>query len=145
MYQTILAAIDGSSHSDRVLDHAIALTKTCGAKLHIMTVYRHHSPSESSLSMIRSKDLETPESALKSYAKEVAEYGAGKAKDAGVTAKTHAVRGAPSRKIVDQAKKLDADLIILGKRGLGDMGGFLLGGVSHKVTSLAPCACLTVK
>ena len=37
------------------------------------------------------------------------------------------------------------DLIVMGRRGLGDLGGLLMGSVSHKVCHLADCACLTVK
>nr|WP_312860533.1 universal stress protein [Mesorhizobium sediminum] len=43
------------------------------------------------------------------------------------------------------ARDENFDLIVLGSRGLGDVEGFLLGSVSHKVTSLASCPCLTVK
>jgi nucleotide-binding universal stress UspA family protein len=33
----------------------------------------------------------------------------------------------------------------MGRRGLGDAAGLLLGSVSHKVVYLAECPCLTVK
>ena len=38
-----------------------------------------------------------------------------------------------------------ADLIVMGRRGLGDLGGLLLGSVSHKVAQAVDCSCLTVK
>jgi len=34
---------------------------------------------------------------------------------------------------------------VIGRRGLGRVGGTLLGSVSLKVNHLADCACLTVK
>ena len=46
--------------------------------------------------------------------------------------------------IAGYAKANAIDLIVMGRRGLGAIGGLLLGSVSHKVTQLAPCACMTV-
>jgi nucleotide-binding universal stress UspA family protein len=36
-------------------------------------------------------------------------------------------------------------MIFLGSRGLGDIKGLLMGSVSHKVTQLAECTCVSVK
>jgi nucleotide-binding universal stress UspA family protein len=52
--------------------------------------------------------------------------------------------GDPATTILDAAKQEHADIIVMGRRGLGDLAGLLLGSVSHKVTHLAECACLTV-
>ncbi len=53
--------------------------------------------------------------------------------------------GDPASAILAVAKEADADLIVMGRRGLGDLAGLLLGSVSQKVTHLAECACLTVR
>jgi nucleotide-binding universal stress UspA family protein len=53
--------------------------------------------------------------------------------------------GDPAAAILRAADDEAADLIVLGRRGLGDLAGLLLGSVSHKVAHLASCACLTVK
>ena len=45
----------------------------------------------------------------------------------------------PSRAIVAFAKRDGTDLIVMGSRVHGDIEGVLLGGVSHKVSSLAKC------
>jgi nucleotide-binding universal stress UspA family protein len=50
---------------------------------------------------------------------------------------------APS--IIAVAKDIDADLIVLGSRGLSDLKGLLLGSVSHKVANLAEVPVITVK
>ncbi len=47
--------------------------------------------------------------------------------------------------IVRQARRLKADLILMGSRGLSDIQGFLLGSISRRVASLAPCSILVVK
>jgi nucleotide-binding universal stress UspA family protein len=43
------------------------------------------------------------------------------------------------------AKRREADVIIMGSRGLGTVEGILLGSVSHKVVSLADCKVMTVR
>jgi nucleotide-binding universal stress UspA family protein len=53
--------------------------------------------------------------------------------------------GDPATAILRAADDEAADIIVLGRRGLGDLAGLLLGSVSHKVMNLASCACLTVK
>ncbi len=47
--------------------------------------------------------------------------------------------------VFDVAKAQNADLIVLGCRGLGHMEGLLQGSVSHKVNTHAICTCITVK
>ena len=53
--------------------------------------------------------------------------------------------GDPAAAIRDLAREEKPDIIVMGRRGLGDLAGLLLGSVSQKVLHLAECACLTVK
>lgn len=53
--------------------------------------------------------------------------------------------GNPAEAILDTAKQVDADLIVVGTRGLSGLKELLLGSVSHKVIQLSPCSCLVVK
>ena len=53
--------------------------------------------------------------------------------------------GPIARSIVARAKSFQADLIIIGSRGMGDVEGKLRGGVSHRVETLAKCPVLVVK
>ena len=53
--------------------------------------------------------------------------------------------GDPARSILSQARDCDADLIVMGTRGLSDLQGFFVGSVSHKVSHLAGCTCITVR
>ena len=63
----------------------------------------------------------------------------------GGTVSTALEVGDPASAIAEYAKANAVDLIVMGRRGLGAIGGLLLGSVSHKVTQLAPCACMTVR
>ncbi len=53
--------------------------------------------------------------------------------------------GDPAHQILECAEHAAADLIVLGSRGLGDLGGLFIGSVSHKVSHLSKCTCTTVK
>ena len=58
---------------------------------------------------------------------------------------TQVAEGSAAGQIVALAESGGADMIFLGSRGLGDVGGLLMGSVSHKVMHLAPCTCVAVK
>jgi nucleotide-binding universal stress UspA family protein len=47
--------------------------------------------------------------------------------------------------ICEYCKNVDADLVIVGRRGLGLLKGVLLGSVSEKVLKNSPCSVLVVK
>ncbi len=53
--------------------------------------------------------------------------------------------GEPAKTILDAAKDTKADMIVMGNRGLSDLQGMLVGSVSHKVSHLAECTCVTVR
>ncbi len=46
--------------------------------------------------------------------------------------------------ILETARDIDADAIFAGKRGRGRLAGVLLGSVSQKLASLAPCMVVIV-
>jgi nucleotide-binding universal stress UspA family protein len=52
--------------------------------------------------------------------------------------------GSPSEVIVSTAEEQKVDLIVMGARGLGPIKERLLGSVSHRILTLAPCATLIV-
>ena len=52
--------------------------------------------------------------------------------------------GSPVEVIVSVAQEQKADLIVMGARGLGPVKERLLGSVSHRILTLAPCATLIV-
>ena len=58
---------------------------------------------------------------------------------------TRVVDGDPAGNIIAAAEHENAELVIMGRRGLGNVAGLVMGSVSHKVAHVAECACLTVK
>lgn len=53
--------------------------------------------------------------------------------------------GKPAKRILDAADETHADMIVMGNRGLGEIEGLFIGSVSHKVSHLSKCTCITVK
>ena len=53
--------------------------------------------------------------------------------------------GHAAREIVDDAIEVDADVIVLGSRGRGDLAGLLLGSTAHKVIHLSDRPVLVVR
>jgi len=60
----------------------------------------------------------------------------------GVEIERVVVCGLPSRALLDAAR--DADLLVVGSRGLGGFKGLLLGSVSQQVTQHAQCPVVVV-
>ncbi|MEQ1628810.1 MAG: universal stress protein [Nitrospira sp.] len=61
------------------------------------------------------------------------------------TFQTVLAHGPFAKTIAMQAKRLKADLILMGSRGLSDIKAFLLGSTSRQVAAVAPCSLLVVK
>lgn len=145
MFKKILVPVDGSETAFKALKLAIELARSCAADLIILSVYRHHGLREASMSMVRPIEPENMDKVLLNYSKDVAE----KCKQYSIEQGVKKVRGfvksgQPSRTIVNFAQQHKIDLIVIGSRGLGAMEGYLLGSVSHKVTSLAECPVMVV-
>jgi nucleotide-binding universal stress UspA family protein len=58
---------------------------------------------------------------------------------------TTLAHGPLAQTIVRQARRVKADLILIGSRGLSDIQGFLLGSISRQVASIARCSVFVVK
>jgi nucleotide-binding universal stress UspA family protein len=52
--------------------------------------------------------------------------------------------GDPAQTILETARGEPLDMLVLGRRGRGRLAGLLLGSVSQKLASLAPCSVVIV-
>ncbi|WP_424984207.1 universal stress protein [Maritalea sp. S77] len=148
MFKSILVPFDGSPGAEKALNQAIELihyNREDDSKLNILTVYRHHSMLEASLSMVRPNEPGNMDDVMREHATEVAERAKAIAKDAGCK-NVHAFvsPGGVARTIVKFADKHDNDLIVIGSRGMGSVEEYLLGSVSHKVTGLSKRPVLVI-
>ena len=150
MITSILVPVDGSAHALAAVELASDLAQKYDARLtlvHVMTeLGSGRVPDElRDLARLEHVDL-TDSDLLKGVATRILDDAERKAREKGFRrTETVLEAGDPGQRIVDLAKERKADLIVMGRRGLGDLRGLLLGSVSHKVAQLAGCACLTVK
>jgi nucleotide-binding universal stress UspA family protein len=65
--------------------------------------------------------------------------------EAGVQAKLLLAMGDPADEILRAAREQGFDLIVVGNRGLSPVKAFLVGSVSSRIVSHAPCSVLVVR
>ena len=98
------------------------------------------------VSMIPLNAGETSDAVLNAVAKQVLRAARNAAREHGVkTVREVTEDGDPAQCVLDVAKAEGVDLIVMGSRGLSDLKGLLVGSVSHKVSHLAECTCVTVR
>jgi nucleotide-binding universal stress UspA family protein len=79
-------------------------------------------------------------------ARELLEEQAQRLRSAGGTvAGTHLKKGRPAEEIAYLAQELEADLVVVGSRGLGLVKRLVVGSVSERVVQLDPCPTLVVR
>jgi nucleotide-binding universal stress UspA family protein len=84
------------------------------------------------------------ESQVATYFDELLARARAEAANAGVTLETEAVRGHASQAIVDYARQIGADLIVVGQHGHAGMLDRMLGSTSDRVVDTAGCSVLVV-
>jgi nucleotide-binding universal stress UspA family protein len=83
--------------------------------------------------------------ALDALSEQVLAHAKQGAQRAGVSdVEVHAGWGDPAEVIIETARRQQVDAIVMGRRGRGRLAGLLLGSVSQKVASLAPCVVILV-
>ncbi|MBI5074743.1 MAG: universal stress protein [Nitrospirae bacterium] len=136
--KNILIATDGSLHSEKALHEAINLAKSCGTKLHVMSVVEVNEEYEALAPQVVEKADEEAKMFLDA-AQKCAER-----EKVDVSIIVH--RGEdPAHFIVEEAEKLKADMIVMGKHGRRKgLKKLFVGSVTAKVISHAHCKILVV-
>jgi nucleotide-binding universal stress UspA family protein len=137
----ILVATDGSACADRAIDMAANLAKATGRELVIMTAGNSTGEDVRKLAQAEGGLAE----ALELISTETLQRASARARSQGAkSVKARVAWGDPAECIIDMARQCEADMIVVGRRGRGQLTGLLLGSVSQKLVSLAPCAVVVV-
>lgn len=141
MFQSILAAIDGSKKSEAALDIAIGEAKLHGAALHV--VYVIETGLFSSIPM--DNTWEVIYGLLENQGKEAQLAAAKRAENQGVGITTHLKQGHAGNEILKLARDLGADLIVLGSHGKSNLDRILLGSVSSFIVGHSLITTMVVR
>ena len=150
MITQILVAVDGSDHASRAVDLAADLAERYGAGLTLLHVMSEVGSAAIPPELSEYARLEhvrvTERDLFKSAASAIVHAAAERVASAGhPRPKTRIAEGHAAQEIIDAAEDIDADMIVMGRRGLGGVQSLLLGSTSHKVAHAAPCTVVTVK
>ncbi len=175
MIPNILVATDGSNTADRAIEFAADLASRLGVRLTVGHVLQHgaraeelnrmaevehlvrHAASEarqnfanvpSNIDAIFTSTLSGAEKAriIAMIGEEIVDRAARRAKDAGAKdVSIRVVNGDYDEGILEMAKDVGADTIVIGQRGLGRLQRVFQGSVSQKVNQQADCTVVTVR
>ncbi len=138
MFKTILCAIDGSAATERQLLYVMHFGKTEDAALHVVHAYllpSHYCAQEG---------YETLIDEYQRVAHHVVEDALHYLRETGVDARGEALEGAPVDVILEEASRINADLILIGSRNPTDFSKTLLGSVSQQVLNAARIPVLVI-
>lgn len=143
-YHTIVVGTDGSESSFRAVDRAAKVAADTGARLVLLCAYHPMPEREVQRAQDQLRDEaflvvgSTPAESALSIARD-------RAVAAGATdVETRAVEGEAVEALIEATRKYEADLLVVGNRGLNTLVGRILGSVPSEVTRKAPCDVLVV-
>lgn len=145
MFSTILLSYDGSDHAKKALEVAANLARTYDAELHLSHTPQIDTPTIVAGPFVSALEMPPTNEQVAEAGQQIVDEAVKLATEAGVTFKeTHVGRGSPADHTLADAEAIGADLIVMGRRGLGALGALVLGSVSQAVAHGSKCACLTV-
>jgi nucleotide-binding universal stress UspA family protein len=138
MFKAIVWSTDGSDHAERALPYVKDLAREAGAAVTIVHVVERVEAAGAVGGSRRADEAEI-QRRLEELTAELSQEG---------LRASLIIRGdvgaRPAHEVVAVARDADADLIVVGSRGLSSISGLLLGSVAQRLLHIAPCPVLVV-
>jgi nucleotide-binding universal stress UspA family protein len=138
---TILLATDGSSDAALAGRAAADISRKTGAQLHVVHVWTDVPPPAYPALVFDDYSRQAKEEARKLLRRQVWNAQV----SGGSVAGHHLREGGPVEEIMFLAEKLEADLVVVGRRGVGRIKRLITGSVSEGVVHRATCPVLVVR
>jgi nucleotide-binding universal stress UspA family protein len=143
MYRSIVVGTDGSESARRAVERAAELAKASGAELHLVSAYRSPTVVVTAPEVAVIVDQEEWRvSAQQEVERQLSSVQAALGPTLPVA--THALPHDPAKAICDVAQAVEADLIVVGNKGMKGLRR-VLGSVPSSVAHHAPCDVLIVQ
>jgi nucleotide-binding universal stress UspA family protein len=146
MFSRIVVGTDGSDTAAEAVRQATELAKLSGARLDIVSAFEPVPQNR-----VKAEAREAPgdvqyEISPREDVNLILDAATGEAKKAGIEeVQAHAREGEPADAILDVAEEINADLIVVGNKGMTGARRFLLGSVPNKVSHHAPSSVIIVR
>jgi nucleotide-binding universal stress UspA family protein len=142
-YSSIVVGTDGSPTAQQAVEEAAGLAASDGARLVVVTAFREGEGPAHEVDGDRLPEDIRFMLTDRVQAEELAERGREAARAAGAEkVVVRALAGDPAEVLLEAASEFDADLIVVGSRGLSSHAHFILGSVAASVSHHAPCDVL---
>lgn len=141
MLKKILVAFDGSQQSYKAFDFALDMSKLCPGAAPEIVVLSVAQPPEPIDIVEMDAIIDSATLHYEDLFKGLKE----KAKERNIEIKTEVIVGHPADQIVRYAKEMRSDMIIVGQKGKSKVETWLLGSVSKRIATYAPCTVTIVK
>jgi nucleotide-binding universal stress UspA family protein len=145
MFDRIVVGTDGSETATEAVKTAVELAKISKAKLEIVSAYE---PVPQARLREEGEGISGDVAHTVNPREDVQlvlDKAAAEAKNAKVEVVTHPREGDPADAILDVAEENNADLVLVGNKGMTGARRFLLGSVPNKISHHAPCDVWIVK
>lgn len=135
----IVVAVDGSEHSNKIIDKAIEYSNMVEAR--IILVYCHKKFSAHIGQLQADKEIPL----IKKESQQLLDPYIERFKDKNIEVEQRIMEEPAGAVIADIATIEKCDLIIMGSRGLTNLASLIVGSVTNRVLQTAPCSVLVVK
>jgi nucleotide-binding universal stress UspA family protein len=147
MYKHLLVPTDGSELSGKAVSHAIGLARALGAR---MTAFyaspEYPTPIVAEGIVLEPVSLEDYEARANEEAQAILKPVVQQAEAAGVSCNTeHLIASVPWEAILNIAKKVDADAIVMASHGRRGLSAMLLGSETQRVLTHSTVPVIVVR
>ncbi|MBW1608900.1 MAG: universal stress protein [Deltaproteobacteria bacterium] len=135
--EKILVAVDGSKYTDIIVDQAISMGRICNSVIVAISVIPFFPEYVSSAVQLEEELSKNTRKLLETVKRRIEKEN--------IACETLVrIDDQPHEPIVQEARKRNVDLIVIGTRGVTGLKRVLMGSVAQKVIGHAPCPVMVV-